>query len=183
MTHHGDVPGKRKTCNLWRKMVVTVGGPGSGGHNRKPQGMRLGHRKDEGKPARVIKMFEPAPQPKGDPNWDEHVTWWWRALGQSDSAQVFQPADWMTAWVAADILDRMYTFGFSASLLREWSKISFQLHVPRLDLLDLAEPEADDDDAAARGEADELIQSLSEDDEINAEILDITKRLGGNNGS
>ena len=112
----------------------------------------------------------PAPQPKGDPEWDKHVTWWWRALGKSDIAKVAEPGTWMQAWIAADILDHMYNYGFTAGLLKEFSAIAFTLSAPRLDLLDLqpesGSPGLDQDEAEAQAATSQLLDSLDDDNVI-----------------
>jgi hypothetical protein len=93
-------------------------------------------------------------QPEPDSRWCPVARGWWKALGISDTARCYQPIDWANAWVAATVLDQLETFGYSAGLFKEWCTLADRLHAPRLDLLDLAEPEvgqadADEDEAEA----------------------------------
>lgn len=105
-------------------------------------------------------------QPIQNPNWHKFVKAWWKALGMSDTARIYQEIDWVNAWVAADVLDQMYDDGFTAGLLKEWHAMVEKLHVPRADLL-TAEPEADPDD-------------VDEDEqEAEAAITDLRSRLQG----
>src|ERR1700749_5182456 len=102
-----------------------MGGPGSGRFPKKPDGTHLGKRspnraardgldpkpqgnplQQEGKNADIGPVG--VPQPPFSSKWHPIVQAWWRALGQSAIAKVAQPADWMNAWVAADVLDHMY---------------------------------------------------------------------------
>lgn len=142
-----------------------MGGPGSGGHNKKPIGMKLGcvskATRAERERAEQLASQVPmgVPQPAFDPKWHRMAQAWWRALGASDIARIAQPADWMLAWVAADVLDRMYRYGFTAGLLKEWHSIVSTLHAPRLDILDAlnAEPDDIDEDEA---EADAAVADI-----------------------
>ena len=89
---------------------------------------------------------------------------WYRALGISDLALVAQPSDWMLAYVAAEVLDRLYTFGFSAGLFKEWNALISRLHVPGLDLLEdfsaEAEEAADEDEEAAEAAVVDIRRNL-----------------------
>lgn len=100
-----------------------------------------------------------AAQPRGSTKWHPVVKAWWKALGMSDTARVFQQFDWTNAWVAADILDNMYNLGFTPGLIKEWHTIVSELHQPRLDLLyeqPEEAPEVDEDDEAAAAEISDI---------------------------
>ena len=87
------------------------------------------------------------PQPKPDSRWQPEVQSYWKAIGMSDFALVAQPAQWMYAYVAMEVLDRMYQFGFSAGMLKEFHTMADRLGLPKYELLDAAPaPEAGDAD-------------------------------------
>lgn len=79
------------------------------------------------------------PQPKGNSEWHPMAGAWWRAVGMSSESRNYEPSDWMTAYVAAEVLDKLYTFGFAPGLLAEFGKMCARLRAPRFE--DIAEPE------------------------------------------
>lgn len=97
-------------------------------------------------------------QPAPSGAWNNIVQAWWRALGKSALAQIAQPADWMYAWVAADLLQYMYdTSGFQAGLMQNWVVMADKLHAPHFEQLELPEvdtPVDEDDDEAEASVAD-----------------------------
>jgi hypothetical protein len=105
-----------------------------------------------------------APQPNVNDNWHPIVRGWWKALGMSDTARVYQPIDWANAWVACDLLDSMYELGFSAGLMQQWNVLAGSLHAPRFDLLiEAEEPEAepvDEDEAEASSAVSDIRDRL-----------------------
>ena len=105
------------------------------------------------------------PQPKADSRWDAKVQSYWKSLAMSDFALVAQPAQWMYAYVAMEVLDRMYRFGFTAGMVKEFHQMAMNLGLPRFDILD------DDDPAFA--------DLLSDADEAEAEqaVTDIRSKL------
>lgn len=97
----------------------------------------------------------PQPKPDGASDWSPITKAWWKSLGHSDVAMVYQPIDWVNAWVAGMVLDQMVNLGFSAGLYTAWQHTCEWLHAPRVDLLNQADEAAtseapvDEDDAAA----------------------------------
>lgn len=92
-------------------------------------------------------------QPKPSSAWNNIVQAWWRALGKSAISKIAQPADWMYAWIAADLLQYMYdTAGFQAGLMQNWVMMADKLHAPHFEQLELPdgaeEPVDEDDDEA-----------------------------------
>ena len=68
----------------------------------------------------------------------------------SDFALVAQPAQWMMAYVAMEVLDRLFAYGFSAGLLKEFNTMVNNLGLPKWELLDQpAEDPVDEDEEAA----------------------------------
>lgn len=103
-------------------------------------------------------------QPAPSGAWNNIVQAWWRALGKSALALVAQPADWMYAWIAADLLQYMYdTSGFQAGLMQNWVVMANALHAPHFEQLELPE--------AGEGPVDE------DDDEAEASVADIQQRF------
>jgi hypothetical protein len=143
-----------------------MGGQGSGRFPRKETGTHLGHsdkyrddraaaEKATTKASRTVTDTSEygTPQPKASKTWNPIVSAWWRALGASQLAQIAQPADWMYAWVAADLLQYMYDVsGFQAGLMQNWVAMADRLHAPhfeRVELPDAGEAPVDEDDAEA----------------------------------
>lgn len=93
------------------------------------------------------------PQPELNPEWHSRVRGYWNALGKSDLSLVAQPADWMKAMVACDLLDEMYADGFSAAKLDQFNRMMRDLHTTAFDLLasrpDSAPASTDPDEQAA----------------------------------
>lgn len=78
------------------------------------------------------------PPPKPDSRWHPKVQSFWKAIGMSDFALVAQPVQWMQAYVCCEVLDRLYTYGFTAGLVKEWHVMSAQLGLAKFGLLDEA---------------------------------------------
>jgi hypothetical protein len=155
-----------------------MGGPGSGRFPRKPEGTHLGKRspnkanRDGGisnlkpipKPGNTLAGIQDTseygtPQPNPSGAWNNIVTAWWRSLGKAQLAMIAQPADWMYAWVAADLLQYMYdTSGFQAGLMQNWVAMADRLHAPHFDRVDLpdgaAEPVDEDRERAQSAVSD-----------------------------
>src|ERR1700744_3395200 len=99
-----------------------MGGPGSG---RWPRGVPKGTpRYAANRAPRQQPVPEGSavgsPQPTGNAAWHPVAKAWWKALGMSDTARVFQQVDWVFAWTCNDVLDNMYKFGFSPGMIKEW---------------------------------------------------------------
>lgn len=156
-----------------------MGGPGSGRFPKKMTGTHLGngHKHDQApnranrdgvsvsprvsnRPDDIRDIGEfGVKQPAPSRAWNNIVQAWWRALGKSALAQIAQPADWMYAWVAADLLQYMYDIsGFQAGLMQNWVVMADKLHAPHFEQLDLpdgaAEPVDEDKERAAAKVAD-----------------------------
>lgn len=158
-----------------------MGGPGSGRFPKKAPGTHLGNpqsakqrqERQKGAPNRAARdgtssNTKPAnfgqdgknadigavgvPQPPFSSKWHPIVQAWWRALGQSAIAKVAQPADWMNAWVAADVLDHMYNFGFTAGVLQTWVVMADRLHAPHFEKFDVPDVEAPAETPASKGD-------------------------------
>lgn len=145
---------------------------------KKPLGTHLGHsdsKRDAGRanrpenkslnkfPGLPKNSHVGAPQPSPDSQWDVRVKSWWKSIGMSDTAAVYQEIDWMNCWVCADVLNYMYDFGFQSGLLKEWHAMVEKLHVARVDILERPAEEA--------GSADE------DEQEATAALTDISARL------
>jgi hypothetical protein len=102
------------------------------------------------------------PQPAASKAWNGIVQAWWRALGKSRLAQIAQPADWMYAWIAADLLQYMYEVsGFTAGLMQNWVTMADRLHAPhfeQLELPDATDAPVDEDDAEADASVSDIQQ-------------------------
>ena len=114
-------------------------------------------------PPRVEGFTYGHPQPKVDSRWHPNAQAWYRSLALTDVSSVYQPADWMLAYVAAEVLDRLYKYGFSAGLVKEWAAMADRLHAPRFDLLGAGEVTAEPADP--------------DEEEADAAILDIRRNL------
>lgn len=59
--------------------------------------------------------------PRQDANWHPYAQQWYRALQNSGQSRLFEPSDWMQAFILADVLSRMlWKGGYSAELFKGW---------------------------------------------------------------
>lgn len=159
-----------------------MGGPGSGRFPKKAPGTRLGHGANKGVPhsaardggiannsaANASTQTKPeanigpigVAQPNASSQWHPIVQAWWRALGKSAIHFVAQPADWMNAWVAADVLDHMYNYGFTAGMLQTWVVMADRLHAPHFEQFDVPDAEAPEEDSETRTQRAAKVRNL-----------------------
>jgi len=64
------------------------------------------------------------PVPVESRKWHPVAQGWYKSLRMSGQSQWYEASDWATAWVAAEVLDRLYRYGFSATLLAEWNDMA-----------------------------------------------------------
>jgi hypothetical protein len=65
--------------------------------------------------------------PAPSEHWHDFAKWWYKSLRVSGQSKYYENSDWMTAFVAADLLDQMCEAGYSAGLLAEWNQITSRL--------------------------------------------------------
>jgi hypothetical protein len=91
--------------------------------------------------------------PAADPQWADEAQWWYKSLMVSGQAKWYENSDWMTAYVAADLLSQMFICGYKPGLLAEWNNIASRLCVTEGDRrrvhLELVKTGVDPDDEAA----------------------------------
>lgn len=60
--------------------------------------------------------------PEADPDWHPIARDWFSSLGESGQAQFYEPSDWATARVWAELLSRQLESGRpSAQMIQSWS--------------------------------------------------------------
>lgn len=70
----------------------------------------------------------PAAAPKADPDWHPIARGWFEALGESGQSQYYEPSDWATARVWAELLSRQLESGRpSAQMIASWSSGATEL--------------------------------------------------------
>lgn len=91
--------------------------------------------------------------PAPSEHWHDFATWWYKSLRVSGQSKYYENSDWMTAFVAADLLDQMCQAGYSAGLLAEWNQITSRLLVTEADRrrvhVEIEKMAADPDEQAA----------------------------------
>lgn len=93
-------------------------------------------------------------QPPADDTWHELARDWYESLAQSGQARWYQPSDWQTARVWAEILSRQLAGGrVSAQMIAAWSGAATELLTTegsrRRARVELESPDVDEDEAAA----------------------------------
>jgi len=97
-----------------------------------PVPKRSDQRRRRNKPAGggVTKAASTAAQdaPEPDPGWHPIALDWFVSLGQSGQAQFYEPSDWATARVWAELLSRQLESGRpSAQMIQSWSSGATEL--------------------------------------------------------
>lgn len=71
----------------------------------------------------------PVPAPDPDPNWAPMVRRWFQSLGESGQSVFFEPSDWASAAIWAEVLDRALAQGDrpSPGLVAAWLSGSGEL--------------------------------------------------------
>lgn len=91
--------------------------------------------------------------PAPSEHWHDFAKWWYKSLRVSGQSKYYENSDWMTAFIAADLLDQMCQAGYSAGLLAEWNQITSRLLVAEADRrrvhLEIEKMAADPDEQAA----------------------------------
>lgn len=55
--------------------------------------------------------------PEPDPDWAPFVTRWYESLAESGQSHWYEPSDWATAWILAEVLDRAMINGKPSAML------------------------------------------------------------------
>lgn len=109
----------------------------------------------------------PVVQPDADPSWQPMARDWYTSLAHSGQAVYYQPSDWQTARVWAEVLSRQLTGSrLSAQMIAAWSTAAGELLTT---------------EGSRRRAKLELQTALSDDDEdaALAAVTDISSRFGG----
>jgi hypothetical protein len=126
---------------------------------RGPVPTRSDHRRRQNKNPEGIETVK-APgaghveQPPADPSWHELALDWYQSLAESGQARWYQPSDWQTARVWAEILSRQLAGGrVSAQMIAAWAGAATELLTTegsrRRARVELESPDVDEDEAAA----------------------------------
>lgn len=103
--------------------------------------------------------------PEEDPAWDNYAKWWYRSLRHSGQSKFFENSDWMSAFIAADVLSQMCEVGYSAGLLAEWNDMASRLLVCEADRrrvnMELVNKGVDPDEQEARNDTNGWRESLA----------------------
>lgn len=103
--------------------------------------------------------------PAPSEHWHDYATWWYKSLRVSGQSKYFENSDWMTAFVAADLLDQMCQTGYSAGLLAEWNQITSRLLCTEGDRrrvhMEIMRMAADPDEEAADSDVTEWQSTLA----------------------
>jgi len=105
-----------------------------------------------GKPVAVV-----VPEP--DPAWHPMARDWFTALSESGQAVWYQPSDWQTARIWAEVLSRQLSSGrVSAQMIAAWAGAATELLTTegarRRAKVELEQPKADADEDAAVADLD-----------------------------
>jgi hypothetical protein len=95
-----------------------------------------------------------AEQPPADDSWHEMARDWYESLATSGQARWYQPSDWQTARIWAEILSRQLAGGrVSAQMIAAWAGAATELLTTegarRRARVELETPDADEDEEAA----------------------------------
>lgn len=103
-------------------------GRGSGAPAWREYAKALGYTVPDGASrAEVIALIEAGP-PTGDDAWHPIARDWYRSLGESGQSEMYQPSDWQTARVLAEVLSRALNSGkVPAALLDTWQRGATEL--------------------------------------------------------
>ena len=93
-------------------------------------------------------------QPPADESWHEMARAWYESLAESGQARFYQPSDWQTARIWAEVLSRQLAGGrVSAQMIAAWAGAATELLTTegarRRARLELEVPAEDEDEAAA----------------------------------
>lgn len=89
---------------------------------------RLGHRTVAERSVTVAAGFEGVTQPPADDSWHVMAAEWYESLALSGQAAFYQPSDWATARVWAEILSRQLSAGrVSAQMIAAWASGATEL--------------------------------------------------------
>lgn len=105
-------------------------------------------------PEKPEMVFRPVVQPEGDPLWHSMAADWYRSLAESGQAVFYQPSDWATARIWAEVMHRQLSGGrISAQMIAAWASAAGELLTTegsrRRARLELARNDADPDEDAA----------------------------------
>lgn len=95
-----------------------------------------------------------AEQPPADESWHSMARDWYESLASSGQARWYQPSDWQTARVWAELLSRQLASGRpSAQMIAAWQQAATELLTTegarRRARVELEAPDVDEDEAAA----------------------------------
>jgi hypothetical protein len=104
--------------------------------------------------------------PDANPHWHPYAVGWYNSLKLSGQSASYEPSDWATALVAAQLMDELLQGGFaSPGLLAEWNDMASRLCTTlgdrrraRIQLIRAGE--TDPDDAAADAEVRKMQRKL-----------------------
>lgn len=93
-------------------------------------------------------------QPEADPAWHSMARDWYESLAESGQVRWYQPSDWQTARVWAELLSRQLSSGRpSAQMVAAWQQAATELLTTegarRRARIELEAPAADEDEEAA----------------------------------
>jgi hypothetical protein len=71
--------------------------------------------------------------PGENPDWHDYAKWWYRSLRVSGQSKWYENSDWMTAFLAADILSDMLDNGYRPGMVAEWNSMCTRLLVTEAD--------------------------------------------------
>lgn len=82
----------------------------------------------DSRPEKVAAGAAAVPAPAVDESWHPVAADWFRSLGESGQAQFYEPSDWQTARVWADLLSRQLSTGRpSAQMISAWASGAAEL--------------------------------------------------------
>ena len=95
-----------------------------------------------------------AEQPPADDSWHSMAREWYQSLAESGQARWYQPSDWQTARVWAELLSRQLASGRpSAQMVAAWQQAAAELLTTegarRRARVELEAPEVDEDEVAS----------------------------------
>jgi hypothetical protein len=84
--------------------------------------------KPEGGITRAPSLAAAVPVPPAEPDWHPMARGWYESLAESGQAVFYQPSDWQTARVWAELLSRqLFTGRTSAQMIAAWSAAATEL--------------------------------------------------------
>lgn len=129
---------------------------GSRGPIPKRSDRRLGHgsKAEAARVDRVAVAGPAVPMPPADGSWHPLAAGWYRSLGESGQARFYEPSDWVTAKVWAEVLSRQLAGGrVSAQRVATWAAGATELLTTegsrRRARVELARGSVDQDEAAS----------------------------------